>query len=167
MKKLALSLLIGLAALGAAWADHPSGIWGIGVVGGGNLGNTGVGGDIGLSLKAPTMPIFWAVNLRMSANSLTLRASGDKYFSENNLISEQGFNLDWYLGLGGYLGLSLGNNSVDAALGARLPVGLSWHITKEFELWLALTPSLGLSLNPFYFPAWSVPAEIGFRAWLR
>lgn len=166
MKKSVLILIAFLLIGPAVFADHPKGM-GIGVVGGGNFGGTGFAGDIGLSLKLQSMPIFWGLYLNVNQDYLGIRATGDKYFTDENLIKEGSFRLDWYLGLGGYAALGLGNDSTSAAIGARLPIGLSWHITKEFELWLGVAPSLGLSISPFQFPDWGVPGELGIRVWLK
>ena len=163
MKKLALALCILAIASGFAYADHPEKQIGIGVVGGGGV----MGGDIGLALKLPSMPIFWGVNLNLNSSGLGLRATGDYYFIDEGLFAEDSFKLDWFLGLGGYLSLGLWSDGLHAGLGARAPVGLSWHITKEFELWLDLAPSLGLGLSPLNFPEWNVAGELGFRMWLR
>lgn len=165
MKRLVIVLCAALAFAPAAFADHPSGM-GIGLVASGDYGIHGVGGQVGLSLKFSGVPIFWAARLAFNSSFLSLGVTGDKYFTDDNLVSEKGFNLDWFLGLGGYADLTVGN-VVGAAIGARLPVGLSWHITKEFELWLDVAPSLGIGISPLNFPDWSVPAELGFRAWLK
>ena len=60
MKKLIMILLAATFVSVAAFADHPKGM-GVGLVAGGNFGSGGAATDIGLSLKLPSMPIFWAV----------------------------------------------------------------------------------------------------------
>lgn len=166
MKRLILLLALSLAMLPALFADHPKNSTGIGIVASSDYGAAGLGGQVGLSLKLKGVPIFWAFRLSANSSVLSVGATGDQYFTDEALLREKGFALDWFLGLGGYANVAVAS-SPSAALGARLPVGLSWHISKEFELWLDLAPSLGIVLNPVSFPDWSVPAEIGFRAWLR
>ena len=164
MKKTALVLVALLALSMAAYADHPNKL-GIGIVGGSGYGSGTIGGDIGLALKLTSMPIYWQANVRLSSGYFGLGVTGDKYFYDQNLLREGSFKLDWFLGLGGYANLGLGDSAA-AAIGARVPVGLSWHITKEFELWLDVAPSLGIGIVPFNFPDWNVGGELGFRVWM-
>ncbi|HCM27992.1 MAG: hypothetical protein A2Z99_05125 [Treponema sp. GWB1_62_6] len=167
MKKLIMILLAATFVSVAAFADHPKGM-GVGLVAGGNFGSGGAATDIGLSLKLPSMPIFWAARLSLNADYFGLGVTGDKYMIDKMLFKEGSFKLDWYAGLGGYANLGFGNSDANASLGARLPIGLSWHITREFELWLGIAPSLGLSLLPeFNFPDWFIPGELGLRIWLK
>jgi hypothetical protein len=167
MKKLFLVFLASALVSVAAFADHPKGM-GIGAVAGGNFGTEGSGSDIGLSLKLPSMPIFWAFRLGFSSSYTSLGVTGDKYFVDENLFKEGSFRLDWYAGVGGYANLGVVGSDAFAALGARVPIGVSWHITKEFELWLGLAPSLGLSLMPeFRFPDFFIPGELGLRIWMK
>jgi len=162
-------ILLVLAALSwlvpAAFADHPS-LTGIGLVATSSWANGGASGQLGLSLKLRQTPIFWGLHLSFASTYLGLGVSGDEYVVDRPLVHDKGFDLDWFLGLGGYAYLEA-SSIADFGLGARVPIGLSWHIDKQFELWLDLAPSLGISLNPLYFPDWSVPAELGFRAWIK
>ncbi|MDP3176950.1 MAG: hypothetical protein Q8M76_03530, partial [Spirochaetaceae bacterium] len=120
MKKLVLVLCVLAIASAAAYADHPANQIGVGVVGGGGV----LGGDIGLALKLPSMPIFWGVNLNLNSSGLGLRATGDYYFIDERLFAQDAFKIDWFLGLGGYLSLGMWNDGGHAGLGARAPVGL-------------------------------------------
>ncbi len=165
MKRIALVLAALLAISAAAYADHPNKL-GIGIVGGSGYGNGTVGGDVGLALKLQGMPIYWQFNLHMNENAFGLGATGDLYFNDQTLFKEGSFKLDWFLGLGGYANLGFGNEA-SAAIGARVPIGLSWHITREFELWCDIAPSLGLGVVPFNFPDWNVGGELGFRVWMK
>ena len=165
MKRIALAL--GLIALlgSSAFADHPAGT-GVGLVASSNYGSAGFGSQIGLSLKLRQVPLYWGLRLALNSSYLALGATADQYFTDAGLIRQGAFKLDWFLGLGGYANLSLASTP-GASVGARLPIGLSWHITNQFELWLDVAPSLGVSVVPsFNFPDWSVPGELGFRVWL-
>lgn len=168
MKKIVLILAIALALSTAAFADHPGGKIGIGIVGGTTYGEGGVGdGDIGLALKLTSMPIFWGIHMSFTDAGVGLGLTGDVYFNDARLLREGSFTLDWFLGLGGYANLGFWDSSTTAAIGARVPIGLSWHITREFELWLDIAPSLGLAVNPLNFPDWGICGELGFRVWLK
>ncbi len=165
MKKLLFGFIIASVLGTAVYADHPSKL-GIGGVIGGGYGGYGAGGDLGLSLKLTSMPIFWAFNVSLNSSGVGLRATGDYYFIDTDFITEKGFNLDWYFGAGGYVNIAVGGG-LGLAVGGRAPIGLSWHITNDIEFWLAAAPSLGLGIVPLKFPDWSLPAEIGLRFWLK
>jgi hypothetical protein len=161
MKKLFLILILAAIITGAAFAEHPKGL-GIGGMWSGEFYPGNIMGAA-LSLKLPSVPIFWGIHAHGWDSGLYLAVSGDKYLIDQTFIKEAG--LGWYLGLGGYVGLTFASPP-SAHLGARLPIGLSWMPVKFFELFLGLTPSLGINLNPFYFPTWGVPLEIGLRIWI-
>jgi len=168
MKKIAIVLAILLALSASAFADHPTNKMGIGIVGGSGFGGSGFGGgDIGLALKLQSMPIYWGLHLSLNSAGVGLGATGDVYFTDERLLKEGDFALDWFLGLGGYARLGFWDSGTYAAIGARVPVGLSWHITKEYELWLDLAPSLGIGITPLNFPDWDIAGELGFRVWLK
>ncbi len=167
MKKILLAVFALFLLGGAVFAHHPK-TTGIGVVLGGNFGDNGGGGDLGLSLKLPSIPIFWTARVSINSEYTALAVSGDKYFIDENLIKEKSFKLDWYVGLGAYGEFASSDGDTYIAAGGRLPIGLSYHFKKPFEVWLALNPYLGVGIMPdFYFPAWGIPAELGGRVWLK
>jgi hypothetical protein len=148
-----------------AFADHPNKL-GIGLVGGGTFGRDSYSsGDVGLALKLPSIPLYWGINLNMNDSGVGLGVTGDKYFYDQTLLREGSFKLDWYLGLGGFATLGF-YDDFSASLGARVPVGLSWHVVQPFEVWLGIAPSLGVQITPFQFPTWHVAGEVGARVWL-
>jgi len=161
MKKLFIILILAIIITGTVFAQHPKGTG----IGGMWSGEFFSGGGMGaaLSLKLPSLPIFWGIHAHGWDSGLYLAVSGDKYFIDQTLVKEAG--LGWYFGLGGYVGLTFANPP-GAHFGARMPVGLSWMPVNFFELFLGLTPSLGVSLRPFDFPTWGVPLEIGLRVWI-
>jgi hypothetical protein len=166
MKKLLAVCIIGLS-LGTvgAFAEHPSG-WGIGIVGRGGWSGRGVGGAA-LSLKAPSLPIYWAIDLGLSDHYFGLGVSGDYYLIDKALVPD--INLDWYLGLGGYASLefwnsSSGNDGVGIGVGVRVPVGLSWEFLKHFELFGDIVPNVGLHIEPLDL-GFGVNGELGIRFW--
>ena len=158
MKKKVI-IVIALAAIlatGTAFADHPGG-FGIGVQG-------GYGGGVGgaLTLKLPSLPIFWAIDFTPWDGYTWLGLAGDFYFIDSQLVS----TLHWYFGLGGYVNLGLGD-PLGLAIGARLPIGLSWQPIPLLEIYLQVVPSIGLSILPkidLYPNFWG--ANLGIRIWL-
>jgi hypothetical protein len=105
--------------------------------------------------------------MRVAEGDVGLGLTADHYFIDEMLLREGGFKLDWFMGLGAYGNFVFADNSAIAA-GARLPIGLSWHFARHFELWAAIAPSLGMKVTPdFEFPDFWFAGEIGFRAWLK
>jgi len=157
-KKILLAfVLAAIIATGTAFADHPSG-FGIGVQG-------GYGGGVGgaLTLKLPSTPIFWAVDFAAWGEYIWLGLAGDYYLIDQKIVPEIGLN--WYLGVGGYVNLGLGN-SFGLAVGARLPIGLSWQPIELLEIYLQVVPSIGLQVLPeigLYPNFWG--ANLGIRLW--
>jgi hypothetical protein len=203
MKKLILVVLIGLLVSTAAFADHEG--FGIGPVFGFGWfdGNIGWGA---LSLKIPNIPIFWAFSIPyVGRGGFNFGVSGDFYFIDKNLVSntmtnedgDYNFKLDWYFGLGFFVNMFFGNRywydpywdnnvlhpggwetrgSVD--FGLRVPIGLSWHIIKQIELFLGLVPGVGFWIGPSwdnklheYYTDFNVypyiGGEIGVRFWFN
>jgi hypothetical protein len=166
MKKLVILIaLITIIGTGTAFADHPSGL-GIGVVGSywGGWGG-GYAPGFALSLKLPSVPLFWGIGLQIHDGYFGLGVSGDKYLIDQALVKDIG--LHWYLGLGGWVNLGFGNDWFGCSLGLRLPVGLSWQPIPLLELFLDIAPSLGVEVAPgFHFPAGGWQPEFGIRLWL-
>jgi len=172
MKKLIFVLaLAAIIATGTAFADHPSGL-GIGVQGGG--GGVWEGGGFGmyrgaaLSLKVPSLPIFWAIDVQANIWGIWLGVAGDFYFVDAPLIDKL---LHWYLGFGVGVGLGLYDDLWLQAV-ARVPVGVSFQLPinagplNAFEVYLQVVPSLGIRFAPdFYFPAGGWPINLGVRLW--
>jgi len=167
MKKIFLVLVLAaIIAAGTAFADHPGG-FGIGVQygGSGHWGASGYYSNVALSLKLPNLPVFWAVRLDINDGYFGLGVSGDYYFIDSSLFSA--INLNWYLGIGGSLGLAFGNNWMNLGLAARLPIGLSWQPIPLLEIFLQVVPSLGIDIVPsFHFPSGGFGGDIGIRIWL-
>ena len=195
MKKImALMALIFVFSAAGAFADHPSG-WGLGLIGGYNGGWSGGGASpgVGLSLKAPSLPIFWGIHLGLSNHAFNLGVTGDYYIVDQKLVPEA--NLHWFLGVGGWfkfynhsddgrIGTEKWNYSYTSlGFGARVPVGLSWQPVDFFELFLDIAPSLGVAIDTegtytvggqkyvghdggIVFPAGGWGLDLGLRFWL-
>ncbi|MDR0400351.1 MAG: hypothetical protein LBH51_05345 [Treponema sp.] len=159
-------LLLSFAGLLTAgvFADHPSNKVGVGLFLGG--GWTSVGGGLfnpGVSLKVPSLPIYWGLNAYLGG-AMGFSVAADYYLIDRNLVNDGSLNLDWFLGLGGFGHVFFGDTFA-MALGVRLPIGLSWHISRAFELFLNLSPGVGVKFDshPLYS---AMGAELGFRVWI-
>jgi hypothetical protein len=118
------------------------------------------------------VPVYWGVGLGINKNWFGLNVTGDYYFIDRALIPD--IKRNWFLGLGGYMGMWFwqndyrphsGDPGMSMALGARVPVGLSWQPLKFLEVFLDVAPSLGLSVIPVRFPDWDVNFDLGARFW--
>ena len=70
--------------------------------------------------------------------------------------------LNWYLGVGAKVGIKTnqGNDNTDVlGVGIRVPIGVQWWLTNEFELFAEIAP--GISLIPD--TSFDVGAGIGLR----
>jgi|TergutMp193P3_1026864.scaffolds.fasta_scaffold22514_3 hypothetical protein len=171
MKKLLLVLLVGLGLTTSAFADHEG--LGVGFIGGWGWPSHGYAG---LSLKVPKLPIFWGIYPVFAGQSFGVGVTGDFYFIDKNLVSstmtnEDGnynFKLDWFLGLGMFLNTWFWDGGANVGLGARVPIGLSWHIIKQLELFFDFAPGVGVSFNSggVWGPYWAGALEIGLRFWM-
>jgi hypothetical protein len=186
MKKLFAVCIIGLVlGVTGVFAQHPGGL-GIGLQGGFGIG----GGGAALSLKLPSLPIYWTARLSFGGTSAEYSTSyfgfgvsGDYYFMDQPLVPDLG--LGWYLGGGafvGYYGASYhagsGQSGWSYALlqvGGELPVGLSWMIPipVKLELYFQLVPNLGIQFavgdSEHYddgFIWFDINGNIGIRYWL-
>jgi len=164
MKKFVLVfVLAAVIATGAAFADHPSG-FGIGVQGGGGGGwGGGFAPGFALTLKLPSVPIFWAIDLDLYQDYIGLKVAGDYYLIDNVLVSQVG--LHWYLGVGGYVGLGIGDDYLGLGVGARLPIGLSWQPVSLLEIYLQVVPSIGVNILPEIGLGGGWGGNLGLRLW--
>jgi hypothetical protein len=157
-------ILVAVLATGTAFADHPGGL-GIGIQGGGGFGWGGGFGDgnAALSLKIPSLPIFWAIRMNIGGGAFGLGVSGDYYFIDSALPVP---TLHWYLGFGVGVGLWGFNDAFGFGASARIPIGLSWQPIKFLEIFLQAVPNLGVQFLPsFYFPSGGVGLDLGIRIW--
>jgi hypothetical protein len=157
-------VLVAVLATGTAFADHPGGL-GIGVQGGWSGGWGGGGwGAASLSLKVPSLPIFWAIRMDLWESGFGLGVSGDYYFIDSALPIP---TLHWYLGFGVGVGLWGFSDTFGLGASARLPIGLSWQPIKLVEIFLQVVPNLGVQIAPsFHFPYGGWGGDIGIRIWL-
>jgi hypothetical protein len=189
MKKLFAVCIIGLTlGVTGVFAQHPGGL-GIGIIGSMGLG----GGGAAFSLKAPSLPIYWAISLKLKGGSgagqtseFGFGVSGDYYFFDQALAPDIG--LGWYLGGGafvGYWSATWHSNAKDAGvdnwtyallqLGGELPIGVSWMIPipVKLELFLQVVPNIGAQFSVAggdYYDGgglwFDVGGNLGIRLWL-
>ena len=178
MKNFFLVLVFGLLFGSMVFADDEGlGVGVIGGVGGGLFKKDGHSkrdgyGNLGLSLKIPGIPVFWAFYALFDDEYPGFGLTADFYILKNNLASKQvtrsdgtyTSKLDYYIGIGGFLHMTKGYYF---DIGIRVPQGLSWHIANPVELFLEIAPCFGLSnwraRKPFHVGA---DAELGLRFWL-
>jgi hypothetical protein len=167
MKKLILCGVLTFAlSVSGLFAEHPEGL-GIGILGrfGYGVGSSFYGG--GLSLKLPSIPIFWGVNIGVGNHFFGFGVTGDKYIIDQTLSDMGGYmDFGWYLGLGGYFdfatwtwkggdGYWYGGKRHDysytnVGFGVRVPIGINLQIpisAIKLEPFLEVAPSLGLGLR--------------------
>jgi hypothetical protein len=170
MKRFLIVLILVVVFSGAAFADHPEDQWGVGVMFRWDLAWDRDFGDYSgaaFSLKVPDVPIFWGINLGFGSHYFKLGVTGDKYFIDQSLVPD--INLHWYVGIGGYVNFYHVWDYFSFGFGARLPIGLSWHID-IVEVFLDVAPGLGIRISPSYgdkfnFPDGSLAFELGVRLW--
>jgi hypothetical protein len=166
MKKMLLVLALGLVLVtGTVFAEHPDGT-GIGVVFGGGWSGYGYNLYPGLSLKLPSMPIYWGIYAHLSSYGFGVSATGDYYLIDSKLTTIGSGWLGWYLGLGGFAGIDFWTGGLALNAGVRVPLGLSWFINRSAELFLDVAPGIGLGIGSGIGLYWAGNAEIGLRFWL-
>jgi hypothetical protein len=163
MKKLLLVFaLVAILATGTAFADHPDG-FGIGAQFGGVSGwsNFGFGYGVALSLKIPSVPIFWTFDFNGFGGYLWMVVSGDVYLIDAQITGP----LHWYLGPGLYVDLGLGS-PFGLGVGGRLPIGLSIQPIELLEIYLQIVPSIGVHIIPSPVGlGGGIGGNLGIRLW--
>jgi hypothetical protein len=171
MKKLLIVFaLIAILATGTVFAEHPDGT-GVGGIVRYDLSPLlkGEGTDLffgtsyGLSLKLPSIPVYWSAALSFSIIHFGVSVTGDYYFVDSPLIPNF---LDFYLGAGGYLDYLNIIGLTFFGFGVRVPAGISIYPTDKIEIFLGVAPSLGLFFSGDPNPIdWKIPIEVGVRFW--
>ena len=167
-KMLLLAAIVLFLAAGKAVASpvHPGG-WGVGVLWGSSIDGNTFHNNAALSLKAPTMPVFWGIRLGLG-DIVSLGLQGDIYLIGGELTR----TLYWFLGVGAYGNFWFGDEAA-ISFGARLPVGLSWQPLSFLEVFGNLAPQLGAHLytgggGGLTFPHGGIfGLELGVRVWLQ
>ena len=159
---LIVMVLVAIIGAGTAFADNGLGI---GVLWGGSVEN-GLHNHAALSLKLPSMPIFWGIRLGIG-DALYIGVQGDMYILQGNLMP----TLSWFLGLGLYGNFYIGD-AIGIGFGGRVPIGLRWRPIGLLEIFGNVTPQIGGYLGlgehgSFMFPSGGYFGfELGVRLWL-
>jgi hypothetical protein len=165
MKKIGAVMLFVLLFVGTAFAELNEG-WGIGALGGYNYRASGVynDGSAGLSLKMPSIPVYWGANVRIG-EGFGLGLSADWHIYETSFIETDKIDLDFFIGPGLFGNFYFGNNFFLNA-GIRVPVGVSFGAFKFLEIFVQGVPNVGLNVNPMKF-FFGLGAEGGIRIWFN
>ena len=173
MKKIIIFLALLLVLSINAFAARPGGL-GVGIVGEQNLTGSGSSNwEAALSLKAPSLPIYWGISLEIRNNEWGLGLTGDNYLLDVSLI--RNINFGWYLGLGAYAGFHRYNDEIVSwstfSVGARVPIGIYIMPARIFELFLNLVPTIGMDFlttdtdTSYSFPEGGMNIGVGLRFW--
>jgi hypothetical protein len=185
MKKLVICCALGLClAVSGVFANHPGG-WGLGIMGQGGWGrgDAGTMGGGALSLKAPKLPVYWGLNLKIGSKYFSAGATGDVYVLDGLFVPIKGDDgFGYFIGLGGYLGFSTRDGNSNAlGFGARVPLGVNVVVPVskiKLEAFLDVAPGLGLDI--FFWDkdyekthgsqnavdlGFNIAGEIGVRIW--
>ncbi|GHV73270.1 hypothetical protein AGMMS49940_05720 [Spirochaetia bacterium] len=161
MKRVFLICVIGAAlCVSGVFAEHPEDQIGIGLQLGGSYTNW-FGADF--TLKIPKVPVFWTLGAGLN----WLSVAGDYYFIDKEFAPK--IHLGWYLGAGAEVGLGFwGYNAgyFGLAVGARVPIGLSWQPLDWLEVYLQVVPGIGIQIVPpvdLYLP---IGGSLGVRFWI-
>jgi hypothetical protein len=158
MKGKVLVLIIAFAVIGTGSAFA----LGIGVAAGLPVGEGLPGNNIMLSLKLDSTPLLFGIGAEIGSNYTSIGITADYWLANASLAAP----LNYYLGLGGYLGVALGNTTVLSA-GARIPIGLNIFVLRSFEIFIEVAPALGVGFsNPIKFPQVGIQGAFGFRVWI-
>ncbi|MDR1867498.1 MAG: hypothetical protein LBQ77_04430 [Treponema sp.] len=153
MRKIVLVCMFTVGITGA-FAQN-SGL-GIGIV-----GDIGVPSNYGggLSLKIPSVPIYWTIN----GGSSGLYVAGDMHFLNGSIIP----TLLYFVGAGAFAGLGLWNSAFTVGVGVRGVAGLSWQPIDLIEVFVQAVPSLGVQIGSST-GLWEnfLSGNIGLRIWL-
>jgi len=187
MRQKLLIRVLGLALLfcaPGAFGDHADG-GAIGLIGGAGFGGRGYekaefdGYSPGLTWKIAGIPIFWGLYAHINPweDRYGIGFSGDLYFIDSFAARSKHFDLDWFLGVGWYAGFWFygygpvlkDGDELRLNAGVRVPLGLAWHVTEDWEIFLNLAPVAGFCIMPVpRYPRlyWDAGAELGIRYWL-
>jgi hypothetical protein len=131
-KRIALIAIVVLLATGSMYS-----LTGIGIFGD-FMGSTtgGSGGGIGLTLKFGNFPVL-GLKWLLSERNANIGVSCDYWVINTHLAGI----LDYYLGVGLYLGMNFGN-PMSINPGARIPLGLQIWPLQKLELYLEFAPMI-------------------------
>ncbi|MGC8765449.1 MAG: hypothetical protein ACP5QT_06155 [Brevinematia bacterium] len=145
MKKLLITLFL-LSTLSISGFSAGKNLTGVGIYGnliGGGAGNFGTG--IGLTLKFGNFPVLGAE--WMFGDASRIAVSCDYWIVNDHLTGA----LNYYLGVGGFLGIGIAHDNAAIDFGGRIPIGLQIIPVNNFEIFAEFAPLVGffptLNLN--------------------
>jgi hypothetical protein len=115
-----------------------------------------------LNLHFANVPLHFAIGGYVDGGISGAELKVDYWLLHGNLIS----GLDWYMGIGGYLGAQLRPAS-SVSLGVRVPFALQiWPMGERLEIFLELAPAWIPFSNGKTSPSTiGIQPAIGFRIW--
>jgi hypothetical protein len=115
-----------------------------------------------LTFHLTDVPLHFAIGGYASSGSFGLDLKIDYWLLHGNFAS--GF--DWYIGLGGYLGMQIQPSSSFAA-GVRLPLALQlWPIGQLLEIFVELAPAwVPFANDAVALGNFEIQPALGFRIW--
>ncbi|AEJ61174.1 hypothetical protein Spith_0900 [Spirochaeta thermophila DSM 6578] len=119
-----------------------------------------------LSVKPNGSPLLWGLGFTVGSEQVSIGLTGDYWFTNEQLVGV----LNYYLGLGFYVGYARMNDENDIQLGGRVPIGLNIFPLSPLELFLELAPTFTQRIaDPFKFPDFNfgLQGSLGFRFWSR
>ncbi len=158
MKRIVLLVLIGLIAFSMGAFAARSGL---------ALGAEAVSSNFNswggrFVFHLPSVPLYFGLGGYMGSGGFGLDLTADYWVAHGHIASI----FDYFIGLGGYLGLN--TTPFSFALGARLPLGLqAWVLGNDvleifFEIAPAWIPVSSAGFVPLNF---AVQPALGFRIW--
>ncbi len=154
-----------------------SGRWGLGIEGGAGLGAIVPARQLiagfpdawlALTLHVPNVPVILSAGVTgLGFGGYGLNVNAD--FFMGSILLTNWFELHLFLGVGASIyGYS---NGTGLSAGARLPLGMSFWLWRWFQIYLNITPIVGLGiglgkpLRPWIHL--DAPIDLGVRFWFR
>jgi hypothetical protein len=122
-------------------------------------------GSWDLVLKTDKYPAIFSAGM----HGKTVNLAADWWFANPTIVSDGGFNLNWFwgLGVGGYINTNSDSAYHNFGAMGRLILGLNTYIGKYFEIYLDGIGHLGISAGDegINIPDPGLGANLGFRFW--
>ena len=111
----------------------------------------------------PRVPLYFGLGGYVNAGTFGFDLTADYWVNHGHL----GGVFDYYIGVGGYLGLNA--DPFSFALGARIPLGIqAWILGNDLlEIFFEIAPAwIPLTSGGFSALSFVVQPALGFRIWL-
>lgn len=183
MKKRAVILALVLTICGT------SGLFGLGI--GPQIdfaGRRAYGVNIGVTFKLDKTPMLFGVYSGFGYGWFAVGFTADYWFLNDKIADVgNGNTVNWFIGLGAWVEVDFYRSGYTSSgsyayynfgeFGIRMPIGINFFVSKKFEPYFQLAPSIGLGIrdsrvwntssyrSPVYF-AWQIPLSFGCRFWI-